>query len=105
MNFSNLMKQASQMQSKMQDMQATIEALTVEGTAGVGLVRITLTGRGELCNLIIDPKLADPGEMETLQDLIMAAHNNAKQKLDAVIAAETQKATGGLNLGGLKLPF
>ena len=100
------MKQASQMQKKMEDMQAALEAMTVEGSAGAGMVHVTMTGKNELRSVRIDPKLADPGEMEMLQDLIVAAHADAKRKVEALAAEEMKKATGGMELpAGLKLPF
>jgi DNA-binding YbaB/EbfC family protein len=103
-NIAGLMKQASQMQKKMEDMQAALEALTVEGSAGAGMVHVTMTGKNELRSVRIDPKLADPAEMEMLQDLIVAAH--AKRKVEAMAAEEMKKATGGMELpAGLKLPF
>lgn len=105
-NIAGLMKQASQMQKKMEDMQAALEAMTVEGSAGAGIVHVTMSGKNELRSVRIDPKLVDPGEMEMLQDLIVAAHADAKRKIEALAAEEMQKATGGLNLpAGLKLPF
>ena len=105
-NLAGLMKQASQMQAKMQEMQAKMEAMEVEGEAGAGMVRVTLSGKGELKRLKIDPKLADPGETEMLEDLVVAAHAEAKRKVEAVMAEEMQRATGGLELpGGMKLPF
>jgi DNA-binding YbaB/EbfC family protein len=105
-NIAGLMKQASQMQKKMEEMQATLEASIHDGTAGAGMVSVTLNGKGELRGLKIDPKLADPGEMEMLQDLIVAAHADARRKLEAAAAEEMQKVTGGLNLpAGMKLPF
>lgn len=105
-NLAGLMKQASQMQSKMQEMQAKMETMQIEGTAGAGMVTVTLTGKGDLKRLKIDPKLADPGEMEMLEDLIVAAHNDAKAKIETQTAEEMQKVTGGLSLpGGMKLPF
>jgi DNA-binding YbaB/EbfC family protein len=105
-NIAGLMKQASQMQKKMEDMQAALEATVIEGSAGAGMVQVTLTGKGELRAVRIDPKLADPAEMEMLQDLLVAAHADAKRKIDAHAAEEMQKVTGGLNLpGGMKLPF
>ena len=105
-NIAGLMKQASQMQKKMEDMQAALEAATIEGSAGAGMVQLTLSGKGELKSVRIDPKLADPAEMEMLQDLMVAAHADAKRKIDAHAAEEMQKVTGGLNLpGGMKLPF
>jgi DNA-binding YbaB/EbfC family protein len=105
-NIAGLMKQASQMQKKMEDMQAALEATSIEGSAGAGMIRVMLSGKGELKTVLIDPKLADPAEMEMLQDLMVAAHADAKRKIDAYAAEEMQKATGGLNLpGGMKLPF
>ena len=105
-NIAGLMKQAAQMQQKMEEMQARLETIEIEGSAGAGMVTVTLNGKGELKSLRIDPKLADPAEMEMLQDLIVAAHAEAKRKLEVTVADEMQKITGGLNLpGGLKLPF
>ncbi|HEY2132539.1 MAG TPA: YbaB/EbfC family nucleoid-associated protein [Acetobacteraceae bacterium] len=105
-NIAGLMKQASQMQKKMEDMQAALEAVTMEGSAGAGMVAVTLSGKGELKSVRVDPKLADPAEMEMLQDLLVAAHADAKRKIDAHAAEEMQKVTGGLNLpAGMKLPF
>jgi DNA-binding YbaB/EbfC family protein len=105
-NIAGLMKQASQMQAKMADMQARVEAMEVQGVSGAGMVAITLTGKGAMKATKIDPKLADPAEMEMLQDLIVSAHADAKRKLDAMMADEMSKVTGGLDLpAGLKLPF
>jgi DNA-binding YbaB/EbfC family protein len=105
-NIAGLMKQASQMQEKMKEMQAKLEAAELEGVSGAGLVRLTLTGKGTLKNITIDPKLADPAETEMLQDLILAAHADAKSKLDAFTESEMKNATGGLQLpAGMKLPF
>jgi DNA-binding YbaB/EbfC family protein len=105
-NLAGLMKQASQMQSKMAEMQAKLEAMEVEGTAGAGLVSVVMSGKFELKRVKIDPKLAEPSETEMLEDLILAAHTDAKRKIDAVMAEEMEKATGGMGLpGGLKLPF
>jgi DNA-binding YbaB/EbfC family protein len=105
-NLAGLMKQASQMQEKMAEMQAKLEAATVEGQSGAGMVKITLSGKGDLRGVAIDPKLADPNEMEMLQDLLVSAHADAKRKLDAALAEELSKVTGGLSLPpGMKLPF
>jgi DNA-binding YbaB/EbfC family protein len=105
-NIAGLMKQASQMQAKMAEMQARVEAMEVQGVSGAGMVTITLTGKGAMKSAKIDPKLADPTEMEMLQDLIVSAHTDAKRKLDALMADEMSKVTGGLDLpAGLKLPF
>lgn len=105
-NLAGLMKQASQMQQKMEEMQAKLAELEVEGSAGAGMVSITLTGKGELKRVRIDPKLADPADIEMLQDLIIAAHADAKRKSEAASSEEMQKLTAGLPLPpGMKLPF
>jgi DNA-binding YbaB/EbfC family protein len=105
-NLAGLMKQASQMQSKMQEMQAKVEAMVIEGQSGAGMVRVSLSGGGQLKSVIIDPKLADPAETEMLQDLIVAAHADAKRKLDTAMQAEMAQVTGGMQLPpGMKLPF
>ena len=105
-NLSGLMKQASQMQAKMQEMQARMEAMEVEGTAGAGLVTVTLTGKGDMKRIKVDPKLADPGEMEMLEDLVVAAHTEARRRIEEIMAEEMAKVTGGMQLpGGMKLPF
>ena len=105
-NLAGLMKQASQMQSKMAEMQARLDAMEVDGSAGGGMVTVTMSGKFELRRIKIDPKLADPAETEMLEDLVVAAHADAKRKIDAVMAEEMEKATGGMGLpGGMKLPF
>ena len=105
-NLAGLMKQASQMQAKMEEMQGRLESLTQEGVAGAGLVAVVLNGKGALRSVRIDPKLCDPAETEMLQDLLVAAHADAKRKVEALAAEEMQKVTGGLQLPpGMKLPF
>ncbi|SDB61341.1 YbaB/EbfC family nucleoid-associated protein [Belnapia rosea] len=109
-NLGNMLKQAQQMQSRMAEMQAKLDATTVEGAAGAGMVAVTLTGKGDLKRVSIDPSLMAADEREVLEDLLVAAHADAKQKVEAMMAEEMQKATAGLNLpgglpGGLKLPF
>jgi len=105
-NIMGLMKQAEQMQQKMAEMQARLEAAEIEGVSGAGLVKLTLSGKGALKRLAIDPKIIDPADAEMLQDLIVAAHNDARGKLDAMTESEMKNAAGGLSLPpGLKLPF
>jgi DNA-binding YbaB/EbfC family protein len=105
-NIAGLMKQASQMQAKMAEMQEMLENVEVEGIAGAGMVRVRLSGKGEMRGVTIDPKLADPGEMEMLQDLILAAHADAKKKSEAEASEAMKTLTGGLELpAGFKLPF
>ena len=105
-NLAGLMKQASQMQSKMAEMQARLESMEVEGVSGAGMVSVKMNGKSELKRVRIDPKLADPAEMETIEDLIVAAHADAKRKLEALTSEAMKDVTGGLELpAGLKLPF
>lgn len=105
-NLAGLMKQATQMQARMEEMQAKLETMTIEGSAGAGMVTLTMNGKGDMKSITIDPKLADPAEMEMLQDLILAASADARKKLDATASEEMKKVTGGMNLpGGLKFPF
>ncbi|MFT8489436.1 MAG: YbaB/EbfC family nucleoid-associated protein [Gluconobacter oxydans] len=105
-NLAGLMKQASQMQAKMEAAQSNLASLIVEGSAGAGLVTVKLTGKGEMRDLKIDPQLADPSDIETLQDLIVAAYTDAKTNAEAASAEAMRDVTGGLDLpAGLKLPF
>jgi DNA-binding YbaB/EbfC family protein len=105
-NLAGLMKQAQEMQAKMEEMQAKLEAAETEGVAGAGLVVVTLNGKGALRRIEIDPKLIDPQETEMLQDLIVAAHADAKRKVEARAAEEMQQMTAGLPIPpGMKLPF
>ena len=105
-NLGHMLKQAQQMQTRMAEMQAKLEATEVEGQAGAGMVKVKMTGKGELRRIAIDPALMTAEDREVLEDLIIAAHGDAKQKVEAMMAEEMQKATAGMNLpAGLKLPF
>ncbi len=105
-NLGSMMKQAQEMQTRMQEMQAEMEKLEVQGTSGGGLVNVTITGKGELRRLSVDPSLVDPNDKEVMEDLIVAAVNDAKAKADERMRDETQKLMGGLQLPpGMKLPF
>lgn len=105
-NLGNLMKQAQQMQAKMEEMQAQLAAAEITGQSGGGMVRITLNGKGAAKSVKIDPGLIDPNDPEVLEDLIVAAVNDARAKLDAFTQEKMAEVTGGLQLpGGLKLPF
>jgi nucleoid-associated protein EbfC len=105
-NLTNMLKQAQQMQARMQEMQSKLEATEVEGAAGGGMVKVTLTGKGDLRRVAIDPSLMTVDDREVLEDLLVAAHADAKGKVEAQMADEMQKATAGLNLPpGMKLPF
>ncbi|WP_350336071.1 YbaB/EbfC family nucleoid-associated protein [Coralliovum pocilloporae] len=101
-----MMKKAQELQGKMQTMQAEIEDLTVDGTAGAGMVTVTLSGKGEMRGLKIDPSMFQEDDVEILEDLIVAAHNDAKGKAEVMMQEKMQEITGGLGLpDGLKLPF
>jgi DNA-binding YbaB/EbfC family protein len=103
-NFASMMKQAQQLQSRMAEMQAEIETLSVEGRAGGGLVEITLGGKGDVKSLKLDPSLLKPDEAEIVEDLVVAAHADAKAKLEALLQDKMQDMTGGLPLPpGMKL--
>ena len=100
------MKQVQDMQSKMADMQNRLVDVDVSGQAGGGLVSVVMNGKAEMRKITIDPKLMDASEKEMLEDLIVAACNDAKAKAEAMIAGETEKMMGGLKLPpGVKLPF
>ncbi len=105
-NLGQMMKQAQQMQAKMAEMQAQLETIEMTGSAGGGLVQVTVGGKGNLRKIKIDKSLIDPSEVEVLEDLIVAAFNEAKNRVEAHVAEEMAKLTGGLQLPpGMKLPF
>ncbi len=105
-NLSQMMKQAQEMQTKMQEMQARLDEAEITGTSGGGLITVTLTGKGTLRKLKIDPSLVDPDDVAILEDLITAAFNDAKTKVEAFVAEKMSEVTGGLQLPpGMKLPF
>ena len=105
-NLGNMLKEAQKLQSRMAEMQAKLADTEISGAAGAGLVNITLNGKGEMRAIKIDPSLAEPGEIEVLEDLIVAAFNDAKARLEAHLQEEMGKLTGGMNLPpGFKMPF
>ena len=105
-NLGQLMKQAQAMQTKMAEMQEKLEAMEVAGSAGAGMVTVTLNGKGAMRGIKIDPSLLKPEEAEILEDLIAAAHGDAKVKIEQKVQEETAEAMGGLQLPpGFKLPF
>ena len=105
-NLGNMMKQVQEMQGRMQEMQEALAALDVTGTAAAGMVTVTLSGKGEMKGVKLDPSVIDPADLEVLEDLIVAAFNDAKAKTDARMQEEMQKLTGGLPLPpGFKFPF
>ena len=105
-NIGQMMKQAQEMQTKMAEMQERLAKLEVDGRAAAGMVAVTLNGKGEMRRIKIDPSLVDPSEVEVLEDLVVAATNDARTKIEALVQEETQKLMGGLNLPpGMTLPF
>lgn len=93
-----LMNQAKELQSKMQDMQTELEDMVIEGNAGAGAVNVSLNGKGAMRGVKIDPSLLKPEDAEIVEDLIVAAHSDAKSKLEAATADKMKDLTGGLPL-------
>ena len=105
-NLTQMLKQAQDMQKKMEEMQAALEEIEVEGTAGGGMVKVVLNGKGALKSVKIDPSIFSSEEAEVVEDLIVAAHNEAKARVEEKTKEEMAALTGGLDLPpGMKLPF
>ncbi len=103
-DFLGLMQQASQLQTKMQELQAQLDQIEVEGAAGGGMVSVRLTAKGELKGIKLDESLLKPSEKEILEDLLVAAHADARRKAEAVMQEKMKGLTGGLPLPpGMKL--
>ena len=106
MDFMKMMSKAKEMQSRMAGLQDELAGIEVTGTSGAGLVSVSITGKGELRGVKIDPSLMKPEEVEILEDLIVAAHRDAHVKAEAAIAEKMADITGGMGMpGGFKLPF
>ena len=106
-DLNKIMQQAQEMQAKMAEAQQKIEETEAEGVAGAGLVKVTLRGKGELIGLEIDPSLLKD-DAEIIEDLVKAAHNDARRRLEGAMEAAMSEATKGLGAGmmpGFKLPF
>lgn len=97
-NLADIMKQAGQMQARMAEMQARLEATTIEGQSGGGMVKVKMTGKSVVTGLDIDPSLLKADEKEILEDLIIAALADAKNKAENIMAAEMKTVTGGMPL-------
>ena len=105
-NLGQMMKQAQKLQEKMGELQEQLAQAELMGSSGGGMVEVTVTGKGEVRKLKIDRSLVDPEEVEVLEDLIVAACNDAKAKLEAHVAEKMTEVTGGLKLPpGMSLPF
>lgn len=105
MNIQGIMKQAQMMQKKMEEAQAKLAQQEITGTSGGGLVKITLNGKFKAKKVELDKSLLVPEEVDILEDLILAAYNDAHAKVDTAMGEGMKDVTGGLNLGGIKLPF
>ena len=103
LNIQGLMKQAQMMQRKMQEAQEKLAGTEITGTSGNGMVSVVLTGKSEMKKISIDKSLVSD-DMEMLEDLIVVAYNNAHAQVEALAEEGMKEATGGVNLGGLKLP-
>jgi nucleoid-associated protein EbfC len=105
-NLGQMMKQAQQMQAKMTELQAQLAEAEVKGASGGGMIEVTMNGKGVMRGIKIDPALVDPKDVEVLEDLIVAAANDAKAKAEAEVAERMREVTGGIDLpAGMKLPF
>jgi DNA-binding YbaB/EbfC family protein len=103
-DFLGLMKQAAELKSKMENMQAELDRIEVEGTAGGGMLTVTLSGKGELRHVKVDESLLKPDQKEIIEDLMVAAHADGRRKLETILQDRMQAMTGGLPLPpGLKL--
>ncbi|WP_458759538.1 YbaB/EbfC family nucleoid-associated protein [Afipia sp. TerB] len=97
-DFLGMMKKAQQLQSKMQELQAELDHVEVEGTAGGGMVTVRMTAKGEVKGISIDPSLMKAEEREILEDLLVTAQNDARRKAEAAMQEKMQTLTGGLGL-------
>ncbi len=105
-NIGQMMKQAQEMQSRMQDMQSELAELELTGASGAGMVQVTLNGKGEARGVKIDPSLFTDADAEMLEDLVVAAINDARAKVDVAARDKMSEITGGLELpAGMQLPF
>ncbi len=100
-DLGKLLKQAQQVQAKVAEMQAELALKTVEASAGGGMVTVVMNGRNEVVSISIDPEVVDPADVEMLEDLVIAALNEARSKVEEMIKNEMSAITGGLPLPGL----
>jgi len=104
-SMGGMMKQLQKMQAKMEEIQNELEQARVEASAGGGMVKVTVNGKQDLVDINIDPEVVDPEDVEMLQDLIVAAVNQARQKAQEMQAEQMSALTGGMNIPGMNLPF
>ncbi len=101
----DMMKQVQKMQAKMEEIQAQLEKAQVEGSSGGGMVKVVTNGKNDIVSITIDPEVVNREEIEMLQDLIVAAINQARQKVQELQSEQMAGLTGGLKIPGLNLPF
>ncbi len=101
----DMMKQVQKMQAKMEELQAQLESATVDGSSGGGMVKVTTNGKNQILSLSIDPEVVNKDDVEMLQDLVIAAINQARQKVQELQAEQMGNLTGGLKIPGMNLPF
>ncbi|MCH8027036.1 MAG: YbaB/EbfC family nucleoid-associated protein [candidate division Zixibacteria bacterium] len=104
-NIGQMLKQMQQLQSKMQEVQTELESTKVEGSSGGGMVKVVANGKNEIVSVVIDPEVVDKDDVEMLQDLIVAAVNQAREKVQEMQSEKMSGLTGGMNIPGLNLPF
>ena len=104
-NIGQMLKQMQQLQSKMQEVQTELESSEVEGSSGGGMVKVVANGKNEIVSVVIDPAVVDKDDVEMLQDLIVAAVNQAREKVQEMQSEKMSGLTGGMNIPGLNLPF
>ena len=104
-NMQNLVKQAQMMQQRMKETQEKLSLEEREGTSGGGLVKVVLNGKNEMKKISISPELVNKEEVDVLEDMVLAAYNDAHRKIDEMQEEGMRQATGGVNFGGLKIPF
>ncbi len=106
MDMKEIMRQAQQMQGKLAEAQEKLEEIEAEGTSGGGMVKVVLKGKGDMASMSIDPSLVDPNDAEIIEDLVKAAHDDARRKLEVAHADAMKDATSGMGmLPGFKMPF
>ncbi len=106
MDMQELMRQAQAMQGKLAEAQEKLELVEAVGTSGGGMVKVTLKGKGDMASMSIDPSLIDPNDPEIIEDLVKAAHDDARRKLEAAQGEAMKGATAGMGmLPGFKMPF
>ncbi|MGH8016031.1 MAG: YbaB/EbfC family nucleoid-associated protein [Candidatus Zixiibacteriota bacterium] len=104
-NLGQMLKQVQQMQAKMQEVQTELEKAEVEATSGGGMVKVVVNGKNEIVSIKIDPEVVNKDDIEMLQDLVLAAVNSAREKVQEMQSEKMSALTGGLNIPGMNFPF